>query len=162
MNRRIALAAALALSLCALPLMAQQPPAGGVGQGQRMGGPGRGRGPGGPGGPLGVLPGLNQVDLSDQQREQVRAIMEQERQTSGDPGQKSRDAEQALHAALLADTPDPQVIESAKAALNTAHAAELDHRVELMQKIVQILTPVQRQQLAQLQPPAGGRRGGGA
>jgi Spy/CpxP family protein refolding chaperone len=164
MNRRIAIVAALALTLGALPLMAQQGSGGGFGQGQgqgqgqRMGGPGRGRGPGGPGGPMAVLPGLNQVDLTDAQREQVRGIMEQERQ-SGDPGEKVREAEQALHAAVLADTPNPQAIDAAKGALNAAHVAELDHRVELMQKIVQILTPAQRQELAQWQPPAG-RRGG--
>ncbi len=160
MNRRIALvAAALAVALGALPLMAQQGSGGGFdqGPGQRMGGPGRGRGPGGPGGPMAVLPGLNQVDLTDAQRDQVKGIMDQERQ-SGDPGEKVREAEQALHAAVLADTPNPQAIDAAKGALNAAHVAELDHRVELMQKIVQVLTPAQRQQLAQWQGP--GRRGG--
>lgn len=159
MIRHIALiaAAALALTVGTLPLAAQAPAGG---QGQRMGGPGRGgRGPGGPG-PMGILPGLNQIDLSDQQREQVRAILEEERQSGTEPGQKARQAEEALHAAVLSDTPDSQVIEAAKAALNTASVAELDHRVELMQKIAAVLTPAQRQQLAQL-PPPGGRRGGG-
>jgi Spy/CpxP family protein refolding chaperone len=108
---------------------------------------------------MGIFPGLNQVGLSDQQREQVRGIMEQERQ-SGEPGGRLRDAEEGLHTALLADTPDPQAIQTAKAALIAAQGAELDHRVELMQKIAAILTPAQRQQLAQMQPPAGGRRGG--
>jgi Spy/CpxP family protein refolding chaperone len=49
---------------------------------------------------------------------------------------------------------------AAKAALNTAYVAELDQRVDLMQKIAGVLTPAQRQQLAQL-PQPGGRRGGG-
>lgn len=156
MNRRIAtVAAALALTLGALPLMAQAPAAGG--SGQRMGGPGRGRGAGPA---MGILPGLGQVDLSDSQREQLRAVMEQERQ-AGNPAEKLRQAEATLHAAVLADAPDPQAIEAAKAALGSAQAAELDHRVELMQKVAQILTPAQKQQLAQWQPPAGGRRGGG-
>jgi Spy/CpxP family protein refolding chaperone len=155
MTRRLALTAALALTLGALPLLAQQGPGGGGfggPGGQRMGGPGRG----GPGGPMGVLPGLNRIELSDAQREQIRSIMEQERQ-SGDPGEKLRQAEQALHAALLADAPDAQAIEAAKAAIHAAQAAELDHQVDLMQKVVQVLTPAQRQELAQLAPPAGGR-----
>ena len=145
MTRRIAIAAALMLSLGALPLVAQGP------------GPGRG-GPGGPGGPMGIFPGLNQVNLTDAQREQIRGILEQGR-PADDPGQKVRDAEQALRAAVIGA--DAQGVETAKAALNAAHAAELDHRVGLMQKIAQVLTPEQRQQLAQLPPPGGGRGRGG-
>jgi Spy/CpxP family protein refolding chaperone len=155
MNRRIAIAAAvLAVSLGTLSLVAQQP--GDVQPGPRRGGPGQfgPGGRGGPGGPGGLMPGLNRVDLSDAQREQVRAVLEQER-PSGNPGEKVRQAEQALHAAVLADAANPQAIESAKAALNAAHAAELDHRVELMQKIAQILTPAQRQELAQMPGPGG-------
>jgi Spy/CpxP family protein refolding chaperone len=159
MIRRIAIAAAVALSLATLPLVAQEPPGapgGGFGPGgQRPGGPGRG----GPGGPMGLLPGLNRVDLTDAQREQVRAVMEQERQANG-PGEKLRQAEQALNAAVLSS--DGQGIETAKAALSAAQASELDHRVEIMQKIVQILTPEQRQALAQLPPPGGRGRGRGA
>lgn len=137
MNRRIAIAAAvLAVSLGTLSLVAQQ------------------GGRGGPGGPGGIMPGLNRMDLSDAQHEQVRAVLEQERQ-SGNPGEKVRQAEQALQAAVLGDTPNPQAVESAKAALNAARAAELDHRVELMQRIAQILTPAQRQTLAQMPGPGG-------
>ena len=152
MTRRITIVAALALLLGALPLRAQGP--GGPG-GQRMGGPGRG-GPGGPGGPMGMLPGLNQMDLTDAQREQIRAVMEQERQD--DPGERMRQGEEALHAAVLAQ--DAQGTEAAKALVNAARMAELEHRVAVMQKVVQILTPSQRQQLAQL--PAGGRGRGRA
>ena len=104
---------------------------------------------------------LHQLDLSDAQREQLRGLMQDGRQ-GGDPGAATRDAEQKLHAAVLADTPDLQAIEALKAALNTAHAAELDHRVELMEKVAQILTPAQRQELVKLQaegPPQGRGRG---
>ena len=153
MTRRIVVAAALTLSLGALPLLAQGPGRGGA----RMGGPGAP----GPGGPMGVLPGLNRVDLTDAQREQIRAILEQERE-AGAPGEKVRQAEEALHTAILADAPDAQAIDNAKAALNSAHAAELDRRVELMEKVAQVLTPAQRQELAQLPPPPGpGGRGRG-
>ena len=151
MNRRIVMAAVLALSVGAISLLAQGP-------GQRPGGPGRGRGgPGGPGGP-GILAMVHQLDLTDAQREQLRALAEEGRQ-GGDPGAPMRAAEQKLHAAVLADTPDLQAIESLKAALNAAHAAELEHRVDMMRKIAQILTPAQRQQLLQMEPqgPPRGR-----
>jgi len=153
MTRRITIAAAaLALSLGALPLVAQQP-GGGYQAGQRMDGPGRG-GRGGPGGP--IVPGLNRLDLSEAQRDQLRAIMDQEHQ-GGNPGEKLRQAEQALNAAVFGDTPNPQAIETARAALSAAHGAELDHRIELMQKIAQILTPAQRQELARMPGPGRGR-----
>jgi len=153
--------AALAFSLGTLPLLAHGQ-AGGFGPGLQADGQGAGgRGPGrpGPGGPMGILPGLNRVDLTDAQREQIRAILEQARAT-GDPGEKVRQAEQALHAAVLADTPDSQAIEAARTAINSAQTAELDRRIELMQRVAQVLTPAQRQQLAQL-PPPGGARGRG-
>ena len=159
MNRRMALVAAAvaAFALGAATLMAQSP-GGAFEPGQRMGGPGRG-GPGrpGPGGP--VVPGLNRLDLTDAQREQLRAIVEEERQGTH-PGEKLRQAEQALHAAVFADAPDPQAIDNAKAALHAAQAAELDHRIALMQRIGQILTPSQRQELAKM-PGPGGPRGRG-
>jgi Spy/CpxP family protein refolding chaperone len=100
---------------------------------------------------------VRHLDLTDAQREQLRALVEEGR-PGGEPGAPMRAAEQKLHAALLADTPDPQAIESLKAALNSAHAAELEQRVAMMQKVAQILTPAQRQQLLQLEaqgPPRG-------
>lgn len=151
MNRRFFVAAALAIGLSALPVLAQGP-------GQRMGEPGgRGRGPGGPG----LFPGLQRLDLTDQQREQLRALMEDNRPQAGS-GQQLRDAEVKLHAAILGDNPDARAIESAKAAINAAHAAELDHQVQMMGKVAQILTPEQRQELLKIEsegPPPGGRRG---
>ena len=111
----------------------------------------------GPGGPPGILQMVHQLDLTDAQREQLGALMENARQ--GDAGDQVRTAEQKLHAAVFAGTPDLQAIEALKAALNTAHASELDRRVEMMQKVAQILTPAERQQLLNLQPPSGRGRG---
>jgi len=146
MTRRLIIAAGLTLSLGTLPLLAQGP--------GRPGGPGRG-GPGEPGragGPPGVFALVQQLDLTDAQREQLRGLMKEGRQ-GGAPGADTREAEQKLQAAVLADTPDLQAIESLKAALNTAHAAALDHRVEMMGKVAQILTPAQKEQLLKLPPP---------
>src|SRR4051794_37669016 len=115
MTRRMVMTAILALSVGALPLMAQGP-------GQRGRGP---MGPGGPGGP-GLFPGLQQLDLTDAQKDQLRALMDEGRQ-GGDPAAGVMAAEQKLHAAILAGVPDLHAIESLKGTLNTAHAAELDH-----------------------------------
>ena len=152
MTRRMVMAATLALSLGALPLLAQGP-------GQPPGGPGRGPGgPMGPGGPPGILALVHLLDLTDAQKDQLQALAEEGRQ-GGDPGAAVQAAEQKLHAAILADVPDLRAIESLKAALNAAHAAELEHRVAMMQRVAQILTPAQKQQLLALQ--AQGPRGRG-
>lgn len=148
MTRRIVLMTVVTAALGAASLMAQ-----GTGQGW-----GRGFGPGGPGGPPGMFPMLHQLDLTEAQQQQLRAIMQDERPQTGqaDP---ARSAEMKLHAALLADTPDLQAIETAKAAVNSARAAELDHRVEMMQRVAQILTPAQRQKLLQLEAQGPSRAG---
>src|SRR5215211_406914 len=146
MTRRMVMAATLALSIGAVSLLAQGP-----GSGQRPGGPGRGPGgpgaPGGPGGAPGILGMVNHLeDLTDAQREQLRALAEEARK-AGDPGEAMRTAEQNLHAAVFADTVDLHAIEVAKAAVNAAHAAQLDNRVAMMLKVAQILTPAQRKEL---------------
>jgi periplasmic protein CpxP/Spy len=154
--KRIGIVAVLAIVLGALPLVA-------YGRGQGQGGAG-GRGPGGgqwgPGGPPGIMQMVRHLDLTDAQREQLRVLMDEARK-AGDPGEQVRTAEQKLHVAVLADPPDPQAIEGLKTTLNTAHAAELDHRVEMMQKVAQILTPAQKQQLLTMQPQGPRGRGPG-
>lgn len=162
MKRTLIAAALLAAGLSALPVLAQGPGQG-FGRGRGMAGPGApgGRGPGGPGGPgggPGILAAVHHLNLTDAQREQLRALMEESRQP-GEPGQDVRAAEQKLHAAILADSPDLQAIEGLKTALNRAHADGLNRRIELMQRVAQILTPAQRQELAShsSQGPSRGR-----
>ena len=143
MTRKMMMAGALVAAL-AIPVMAHQ-------QGQ---GPGRG-GRGGPGGPN-LIGAAMRLDLSDAQREQLKAIAEEDRKDG--PGAGIREAEQKLHAAVLGDTQDAAAIEGLKATLNSAHAAELDHRIAVMQKVAQVLTPAQRQQLRSLRPDGRGGR----
>jgi len=162
MKRTLIAAALLAAGLSALPVLAQGPGQGfGRGRGEAGSGAPGARGPGGPGGP-GILAGVHHLDLTDAQREQLRAIMEEGRK-AGTPGENVRAAEQKLHAAILSDAPDLAAIATLKAALNNAHAAGLERRVEMLQRVAQLLTPAQRQQLAQREgqgPPWGrGRRG---
>ena len=110
--------------------------------------PGR---PGGPGG-RGILPMLHELNLTDAQKEQIKSLTQEERQ-AGPP--KSFELEQKLRAAVLAQSPDPQAIEALKTSLNAAHAEELDRRIEHLQKLAEILTPDQKQQLATMKPPEG-------
>src|SRR4029078_12656558 len=98
MTRRLAVAA-LAAALITAPLLAQAPGPGGRGRGPR------GRGPGGP--DMGILGMVHDLDLTDAQKRQIHALMEEQRK-GGEPGAQIRAAEQKLHAALLADTTDLQ------------------------------------------------------
>jgi Spy/CpxP family protein refolding chaperone len=144
-KRTIAIAGALLLA--ALPLFAQA-----QGQGQAQGRGGRG-GPGGPG----WMPMLHQLNLTDAQKDQVKALADAERQ-AGPP--KTFELEQKLHAAVLADQPNLQTIESLKASITAAQAEDLDRRIDHLQKLAQILTPDQKQQLVAMEAQHGpGRRG---
>jgi len=144
--------AVLAAALAAIPVLAhQQQGQGGFGGPQQ----GRGRGPGGPGGPN-IMMMVRQLDLSDAQKEQLKEILG-DRREAGDPAKGGREAEQKLNQAIFGETADAAALESARAAIAAAHAAELERRVETMQKVAQILTPAQRQQLLTFRPEGRGR-----
>jgi Spy/CpxP family protein refolding chaperone len=106
----------------------------------RQAGPGGMRGPGGRrGGPLGGV----FADLTDQQREQVKAIMAEERQ-----GQQGPPAEMALRQSLeqelLADSPNLQKIEELKQQIVSATSESLTRHIAVQLKVNQILTAEQR------------------
>jgi periplasmic protein CpxP/Spy len=148
----VALAAALTV-----PAMAQDPQGRGAGRGQGMGmGPGRAGGPGGAG-PMGLLRG---VQLTDAQRDQIRAIHEDVR-GDAEPG-KGMQLQRELHLAVLADTPDQQKIAALKQAIAAAQAEGLARRIEVQGRVAQVLTPEQRAQVRQrLEEAPAGPRGPG-
>lgn len=142
-----------------VPMFAHPRQGPGQGQGRGMG-RGMGMGPGGPGrggpggGPMSVLRG---VDLTDAQREQIRAIMEAERENA--PAARVRDLDNQLDLALLADSPDTAKIDELKAAIVAGTAEEIAHRIAVQTRIVQILTPEQRakarENAGRVGPPQG-------
>jgi Spy/CpxP family protein refolding chaperone len=121
--------------------------------GQERQGPGRGKGFR-PGGPM-----LQRLNITDAQREQIRGIVEQQRQTDQAPIKKLDDLQRELHAVTFADSPDRAKIDQLKADIGQAEAAALDARVELDLKIAQVLTPEQRAQARELRPGGRGARG---
>jgi Spy/CpxP family protein refolding chaperone len=104
----------------------------------------RGRGPGGPGfgGPrLGGFARL--ADLTDDQRKQVEAIVQEDRASrSGPPAVVT--LHRQLEAELLADSPDDQKIETLRQQLIQAQGEEVSHRIALQRKIAGVLTAEQR------------------
>lgn len=120
--------------------------------------PGRGRfGFGGPrgGGPAGIA---RLADLTEEQRNQVRAIVQEER-ASGQRPPATVTVHRELQAEILADSPDEQKIETLRQQLAEAHAAALQREIALQRRIAQVLTPEQRatvrQRLAERPQPRG-------
>lgn len=111
----------------------------GPGQGQgRRGGPG-GPGFGGPGGPRPLM-GLMQ-DLTEEQRTQVRAIMEEQREQGPPADAKLR---RDLEAELLADAPNDAKIEELRQQIVVATGERLARHIAVQKKIAQVLTAEQR------------------
>ncbi len=152
----VALAATAAIPVVAQPPQPAQTP-------QERVGPERGK----PGGvPLPLLRGLN---LTDAQREQVRALAAERRNQADNPGRKVAELEQQLRLAIFADAPDQQKISELKAAIDAASAEALTARIDLQTRVSQILTDEQRAQAREAlsnnagrRGPASGRRGGRA
>ena len=110
---------------------------------------GRGRG--------GLLGGV-MADLTDQQREQVKAILEAERQ-AGVHGEVMK-LRQALELELLADAPNAQKIEELKQQILSAQSASQARHISVQQKINQVLTAEQRAKARErIAQRAEGRRG---
>ena len=146
------IAAVVLAAAVAIPVIAQPP----------QGGGGRGPGRGGVGAPGAPLPLLRELNLTDAQREQIRALTQQRRATGDDPRRKIVDLDRQLQAAIFADAPDSQKIGDLKNAVAAATAEELAARVELQSRIAEILTPEQRAQAREALGKSGGRRGPGS
>lgn len=128
-----------------------------IGQG-RQGGPARGPGGrGGRGGPLGVV----MEDLTDQQREQVKAILDSERQGQQGPPPEMQ-LRQSLEQELLADNPNLQKIEELKQQIVSATSDSLTRQISIQQKINQILTAEQRAKARERVAQRGARGARGA
>lgn len=147
--------AAVLIAVAGFSFAAAQEP---DGQPPRRGGFGFG-GPRG-GGPAAIA---RLADLTEEQRTQVRAILQEERASrQGVPA--SVTAHRELQAELLADVPDEQKVDTLQRQLAEAHAASLQREVALQRKIAQVLTPEQRakarERLAEApQPRVRGDRG---
>ena len=136
---------------------AQQDPAAQAGRrgagmpGQGMmgpGGPGMRGGPGGRGGMFG-LP-MRELDLTDAQREQVRAIMESHREAQKAIGDRMQTARKALHAAVAADVLDEGAIRAAAAEIGTIEADAAVLQAKIRGEVFALLTPEQAKKAKEL------------
>jgi Spy/CpxP family protein refolding chaperone len=157
--------AVAAAFVASVAVASSQQSTGGEQQQQRVG-QGRRGGPGGPGGPGGRgFGGLMFADLTEQQRAQIKAIHEAERQGQQGPPADAK-LRQQLEQELLADTPNDQTIETLKQQIAAAELENLSKHIAVQKQISQVLTAEQRakarERLAKApEGPGRGRRGGG-
>jgi protein CpxP len=121
------------------------------GRGMMMGGPGRQGGPG---------PGMMlHLNLTEQQRTQVQAIMEQHRQATQDSAKQMGDLQQQLKNAIFADAgPNDAAITSLKGQIAALEAQLQAGRLDVEKQIAMLLTPEQRKQVREA--PGAGPFGG--
>lgn len=166
-------AAVLTLAAGAPMLLAQdqQPKRPGPGfGGPPPGGPGmRGRGPGGPGpiGPMGLGPGFRELNLSDDQKEQLKKIAESHRDEFRAAGEKARAAHEGMQGLMDADTIDENAIRAKSADIAAAEAEVMILNAKVRHESMQVLTSEQQAKLKELQAnrpgpggPGGPRRRG--
>ena len=112
--------------------------------GGRRGRAGRRGGPGGPGGGALAIP-LGQLGLSEEQRDEVRGVLEESREALREAGAQVRASRQALREAVgTAGDLDEDAIRAAAAELGTAEGAVALARASARARIWQALTPDQR------------------
>jgi Spy/CpxP family protein refolding chaperone len=102
----------------------------------------------GPGRPQGARLNLMQgLQLTGEQRQAIRALLDERRASADSETAHTRDLRQQLKSAIFADAPDPDAIEQIQQNLAETQRTALARRVDLQQKIAQILTPAQRRQV---------------
>jgi Spy/CpxP family protein refolding chaperone len=133
---------------------AQDAPGGPLG-GRRggPGGPGRFGGPGGRGGPMEILGPMigARLNLSDAQKDQVKAVMDSHRDEMKALGDRAMEAQRALETAITADTLDEGLI---RARANDRAAVEADlavMRARIHGEVWNILTTEQKTQAKEMQ-----------
>ncbi len=143
--RTLAIAGALALSAAvAVPMAVAQ-------DGPRRG-PGFGRG--GPGAMADIGLPLRQLDLSEGQREQVRAVMSTHQAAFKEIGERLRTARQGLREAIGADALDEAAIRARSAEVAAVEADAAVLRAKVRQDVFSILTAEQQAKAKELRAAA--------
>jgi periplasmic protein CpxP/Spy len=158
---KTSLAAALAvvtMAAAAPMLMAQDQPQ--RRQGPGFGGPPLG-GPGGPGmrrgGPMGFGPGFRELDLTDDQKEQLKTIADSHRAVFEAVGKKIRAAREGMRALIEADSINEGAIRAKSAEIAAAEADQMILNAKVRQESMQVLTSEQLQKMKELRAAREGQ-----
>jgi periplasmic protein CpxP/Spy len=108
------------------------------------GGPGAPRGPMGPGGLPPILLG---VQLTDQQRTQIKAILEESRESRRAEMEERRTLQQQLATAIYGSGTDADSLAALVTRLGELQKQALDADIVLQTKLAALLTDAQREQI---------------
>lgn len=133
------------------------PPPDGGPRGGMMGGP-RGRGPGGPmGGPLGFGPGFRELDLTDDQKAQMKSIADSHRDEIRAADEKVGAARDGMRGLIDGDSINEAAIRAKSAEIAAAEAELLILNAKIRQESLQVLTSEQQQKLKEMRAAREGQ-----
>jgi len=115
---------------------------------------GRGMGPGGPGrvgGPMGMLPMLGRIGLTDAQKDQIKSIADSHKDDWKTLADRGRTTHIALGDAISADTINEALIRQKAAEAAAVDADVAVARAHAYAEVLQILTADQKAQLKTMQ-----------
>jgi periplasmic protein CpxP/Spy len=148
---RSAIVAAVVAPLVVISAAFAQP-GGGHRRGELGAGPGPGMGMGMGMGPFEGLRMLRELDLSDDQRQQVKDVLEKARETGVQ--KQLMDSRKALQDAVESDTIDEENLHNLADQVGVAEGNAAVERAHIRQQILQILTDEQRQELESMKAEA--------
>lgn len=129
------------------------PPAGRMGGGRGPGGRGMGRG--GPGGPMEMMAGIDPRDLTDAEREQIKAIRDRHAGDMTPVIDRVQKARQALSNAVLTGVGD---IRGLALEVGAAEGELAFQHAQIETEVVGVLTPEQKQKIQDTQTQMAARR----
>lgn len=97
---------------------------------------------------------MQQLDLSDEQRSQMRAVIKEHRRSLRSDREAMLESRQTLMSLILADELDKAELEKAIHAQADTIAARLTDRIPMIEAMAKVLTPEQRQALLEMKPKA--------
>ena len=122
--------------------------------------PGMGRG--GPmGGPMGFGPGFRELNLTDDQKAQLKSIADSHRDEFRAAGEKARAAHEGMRALIESDSIDENAIRAKSQEVAAAEAEMMILNAKVRQQSLQVLTSEQLAKLKELRDsrPGPGRGG---
>ena len=97
---------------------------------------------------------IRELNLTPDQRQQIRTIRENNKVERAEIGERLRQANEALNAAMNADNPDEDMVEQRVRDVSAAQAAVMRMRMLTEVRIWRVLTPQQRDRLRVMQRQA--------
>ena len=110
------------------------------------------------GGPLGLGPEMRQLDLTDDQKQQLKTIAESHHDEFRAAGDKARAAHEGMQAMVEADTIDENAIRAKSAEIAAAEAEVMILNAKVRKESMQVLTADQQAKLKELQDQRPGPR----